>query len=252
MDWKTLRAAFPRTIPVLTGYLFLGAAYGVLMASAGYPAALAVGMSAAVYAGSMQFAAVPLLAGADPLGAFALTLLVNARHIFYGVAMLGKYRGAGSWRPYLIFALTDETFAVNSAGQVPPGLDAGRFYGAVSLLNQSYWVLATALGCALGAAARFDTRGISFVMTALFVSIFTGQWLDSPEHRPALAGLGAAAVCLALFGPDGFMLPAMGLIVALLLAMRPWLEGSGGAEKPAAGPLPAGNQPDDPGEEACP
>lgn len=234
MDGKTLRAAFPHTVPVLTGYLFLGMAYGVLMASAGYPPALAVGMSAAVYAGSMQFAAVPLLAGADPLGAFALALLVNARHLFYGIAMMAPYRAAGRWRPYLIFSLTDETFAVNSAAKVPDGVDAGAFYAAVSLLDQAYWVAATALGCALGAAASFDTQGVSFVMTALFASIFTGQWLDSPEHRPALAGLGAAAVCLALFGPDGFMLPAMALTVALLLALRPRLEGRAAGKGAAA------------------
>lgn len=224
MDKNTLRAAFPHTIPVLTGYLFLGVAYGILMASSGYPAWLAVLMSVAVYAGSMQFAAVPLLAVPDPLGALLLALLVNARHVFYGISMMNQYRDAGRCRPYLIFALTDETFSVNVSAKVPAGMEPARFYTAVSALDQFYWVAATALGCALGAAASFDTKGISFVMTALFTAIFTGQWLDAKEHRPALVGVGASAACLVLFGPSGFILPAMAAIVGILLLLRPTLE----------------------------
>ena len=224
MDKNTLRAAFPHTIPVLTGYLFLGVAYGILMASSGYPAWLAVLMSVAVYAGSMQFAAVPLLAVPDPLGALLLALLVNARHVFYGISMMNQYRDAGRCRPYLIFALTDETFSVNVSAKVPAGMEPARFYTAVSALDQFYWVTATALGCALGAAASFDTKGISFVMTALFTAIFTGQWLDAKEHRPALVGVGASAACLVLFGPSGFILPAMAGIVGILLLLRPALE----------------------------
>lgn len=224
MDLKTLRAAFPHTVPVLTGYLFLGVAYGILMASSGYPAWLAVLMSVAVYAGSMQFAAVPLLAVPDPLGALLLALLVNARHVFYGISMMTRYRAAGRYRPYLIFALTDETFSVNVSVRVPAGMEPARFYTAVSALDQFYWVAATALGCALGAAASFDTKGVSFVMTALFTAIFTGQWLDAKEHRPALVGVGASAACLVLFGPAGFILPAMAAIVGLLLLLRPAIE----------------------------
>lgn len=191
----------PAHDPRFDGVFILGVAYGILMASSGYPAWLAVLMSVAVYAGSMQFAAVPLLAVPDPLGALLLALLVNARHVFYGISMMDQYRDAGRCRPYLIFALTDETFSVNVSAKVPAGMEPARFYTAVSALDQFYWVAATALGCALGAAASFDTKGISFVMTALFTAIFTGQWLDAKEHRPALVGVGASAACLVCSGP---------------------------------------------------
>lgn len=225
MRLRALRAAFPHTIPVLTGYLFLGMAYGLLMHSAGFPVWYAPFISLVVYAGSMQYAAVPLLGGPfDPLGALALALMVNARHLFYGVPMLEAYRAAGRKWPYLAFALTDETFSVNVSARPPEGVDRGWFFFWTSLLNQSYWVAASLLGGVLGGLLAFDTRGIEFVMTALFVTIFTGQWMDGPEHRPALAGLGASALCLFVFGAQRFILPAMALILALLLAMRGPLE----------------------------
>ena len=215
------KAAFPHTIPVLTGYLFLGFAYGLLMRSAGFSALVSVAMSLFVYAGSMQYAAVPLLCGAfHPLSALMLTLMVNARHIFYGVSMLGRYRACGKKEPYLIFALTDETFSVNISAQIPHGINASDFYLCVSLMNQAYWVLATLLGSLLGGALTLNTKGIEFVMTALFVTIFTGQWMENREHRPALVGLGASAACLLLFGASRFILPAMVCIIAALLLLR--------------------------------
>ncbi len=218
---RELKAAFPYTVPVLTGYLFLGMAYGILMHSAGYPLWYAPMMSLLVYAGSMQYAAVPLLgAPFDPLGALMLTLMVNARHLFYGVSMLKPYRAAGRKWPYLVFAMSDETFSINVSAQPPEGVDRGWLFFWVSLLDQSYWVAACAFGGAVGEALTFDTRGIEFVMTALFVTVFAGQWQAEREHRPALAGLGASLACLALFGADAFILPAMLLIIGLLLALR--------------------------------
>lgn len=223
MDAKTLRAAFPHTIPVLTGYLFLGFAYGLLMHGAGYPAWLAILCSLVVYAGAAQYAAVPLLGMFDPAGTFLLTLMLNARHVFYGLSMLEKYRDAGREKPYLIFSLTDETYSILLSVHPPKGVDARRFRLAVSGLDQFYWVGATALGALLGAAMPFDTTGVDFVMTALFVTLFTEQWLQTKQHRPALFGLGSSLVCLWLFGTS-FIVPAMALITVLLLAQRNHLE----------------------------
>ena len=217
MKRKALRAAFPHTLPVLTGYAFLGLAYGILMQSAGFPFWYPALISLVVYAGSMQYAAVPLLGAAfDPAGAFFLTLMVNARHLFYGVSMLEPYRAAGKKTPYLVFAMSDETFSVN--------VSAGWFMFWVSLLDQFYWVAASALGGLLGRVLTVSTKGIEFVMTALFVTIFTGQWMEDREHRPALVGLGASVLCL---GAGNFILPAMALIVLLLLVMRPALDKKG-------------------------
>lgn len=232
MQKKALRAAFPHTIPVLTGYLFLGFAYGLLMRSAGFPVWVGTAMSAIVYAGSMQYAAVTLLgAPFAPFSALVLTLLVNARHVFYGVSMLSRYRGLGRREPYLIFALTDETFSINVSAQIPDGVREKDFYFWVSLLDQCYWVGATVLGGLFGEMLTMNTKGIEFVMTALFVVIFTGQWLDGKEHRPALIGLGASAVCLALCGPSTFILPAMASIIVLLLALKKPLSAAEQASK---------------------
>ena len=228
MKRKALRAAFPHTLPVLTGYAFLGLAYGILMQSAGFPFWYPALISLVVYAGSMQYAAVPLLGAAfDPAGAFFLTLMVNARHLFYGVSMLEPYRAAGKKTPYLVFAMSDETFSVNVSACPPEGGDRGWFMFWVSLLDQFYWVAASALGGLLGRVLTVSTKGIEFVMTALFVTIFTGQWMEDREHRPALVGLGASVLCLALFGAGNFILPAMALIVLLLLVMRPALDKKG-------------------------
>ncbi len=232
MKEKLWRAAFAQTLPVLAGYLFLGFAYGVLMRRAGFSTLWAVGLSLFIYAGSMQYAAVPVLTGAfDPIGAFLLSIMVNARHMFYGISMLEKYRRAGKWAPYLIFSLTDETFSVNVAAKVPPGVDETAFYAATSALDHAYWVGATLLGAVLGGVLTLEVKGIEFVMTALFVTIFTDQWLAAKRHGPALLGLGGAAVCLAVFGAANFMLPAMALITGALLI---WRSVAGGAKGAAA------------------
>lgn len=205
-----LRAAFPITVPVLAGYLFLGIAFGVLMSSKGYGPLWSLGVSLFVYAGSMQFVAAGMLAaGFDPLGTVLMTLMVNARHFFYGISMLDKFHGTGKYKPYLIFALSDETFSILSATEVPAGCDKGRFYFFIALLNQLYWVVGSALGGVFGSLIPFDTTGIDFVLTALFVVLFIGQWNQTHNHRPMLMGVGCAAACLVVFGADQFMIPAM-------------------------------------------
>lgn len=223
---NALRAAFPHTIPIMTGFLVLGAAYGVLMSTAGYSVWWSVLMSAVVFAGSMQFASVSLLtAPFDPIGAFFLALMVNARHLFYGISLLEKYRDMGAKKPFLIFGLCDETFSVVCSTDPPEGVDKGWFYFFVTLLDYLYWVAGSAIGGLLGAALPFDTKGIEFAMTALFVVIFLNQWEEQKGHLPALVGMGAAVLCLLLFGSGNFILPAMALILVLLTLLRPRIAG---------------------------
>lgn len=213
-----LRAAFPATIPVLTGYLCLGLAYGLLMAANGYGPLWATLMSAIGFGGSMQYVAITLLVTAfDPLQAFLLAVMVNARHMFYGLAMLDKYRGMGKLRPFVIYVLSDETFSLVSTLEPPAGVERRDLYFWISLLDYAYWVAATALGGLLGSLITFDTTGMDFALTALFVVLFLEQW-KKRENRPAgVIGLGCAAVSLAVFGADNLVIPAMVLILAVLL-----------------------------------
>ena len=228
MKKKAFRAALPYSLPICIGFLFIAMSYGFLMRSRGFSVFYPMAMSAFIFAGSMEFVAVELLLSAyAPLHAFLLTLMVNARHLFYGISMLEKYKGMGWKKPYLIFGMCDETFSINCTVTPPEGVDRGWFMFWVSLLDQFYWVAASALGGLLGRVLTVSTKGIEFVMTALFVTIFTGQWMEDREHRPALVGLGASVLCLALFGAGNFILPAMALIVLLLLVMRPALDKKG-------------------------
>ncbi len=225
---KTFRVALTATLPVMAGYLVLGMAFGLLMTNKGFAAGWAVLMSVFVYAGSMQFVGAGLLAGGASLASAALmTLLVNARHLCYGLSMLRPYRDAGAMKPYLIFALTDETYSLVCSPSLPPEVDSRWYYFWVSLLDQCYWVAGTAAGCFLGSALPFDTTGVDFAMTALFLVIFLEQWEKAKSHLPALLGLGAAGVCLLVFGPSSFLIPAMVCIVAGLLALRPLLTKGG-------------------------
>ncbi|MDD3230140.1 MAG: AzlC family ABC transporter permease [Oscillospiraceae bacterium] len=219
-----LKAAFPHTVPVLTGYLFLGIAYGILMSSKGVGVGWTFLMSAAVYAGSMQYVAATLFTAAfQPLQAFFLTLLVNARHLFYGISMLEKYRGTGWRKFYLIFGLTDETFSINCSAGPPAGVERKRFFFWVTLLDHFYWAGGSLLGAVAGSLLDFNIQGLDFVLTALFVVIFTGQWRQRGGRLPALAGLGCSVLCLAVFGGDRFLLPAMALILLALTLLRPAL-----------------------------
>lgn len=213
------RTAFLDTVPVMTGYLFLGFGFGILALQSGLSLWWAMAMSVFIYAGSMQFVAVTLLSGGTGLLTAALTTLaVNARHLFYGISMIDRYKGTGRKKPYLIFSLTDETYSLVSQGQ--PRQDGGRYYLLVSLLDQCYWVLGTLLGAAVGQLLPINYEGIDFVLTALFVTIFVEQWLSTKNHLPALIGLGASVLCLILFGSSSFLIPSMGLIALLLLLTR--------------------------------
>ena len=221
MRWKAAWAAFPVTLPVMAGYLVLGLGFGVLMSARGFGPVYALLMSVCIYAGSMQYVAVELLTGgAGLLSAALMALLINARHLFYGVSMLPHYRGAGRLKPYLMFSLTDETYSLLCRGDVPAGVERHPFYFFVSLFNQGYWVLGTLLGAVAGRVLPFDFAGIEFSMTALFLVIFTEQWLTARDRRPAALGVLCSVVSLLLFGSDGFILPAMGLILLCLAAFE--------------------------------
>lgn len=216
-----VRAAFPHTVPVLTGFLVLGTAYGVVMQTKGYGGVWPVIMSAVAFCGSMQFAAIPLLGAAfDPVQAFALSFMVNARQLFYGIAMLDKYRGLGKARPFLIYTLCDETFSIASGTAPPCGVPRRDFYLAISALDYSYWVLGTLCGALLGRAVSFNTAGLDFVLTALFAVLFTEQCSTRAGLRSGLAGIGCTAAALAAFGADRMVLPAMALLLLVLLAGR--------------------------------
>ena len=217
-----LRSAFPHTIPVLTGFLVLGMAYGMLMQTKGYGVLCAVLMSAIAFCGSMQFVAITLLTAAfDPVQAFFLSLLVNARHMFYGISMLQKYKGLGKIRAFLIYTLCDETFSIASSVEPPEGVSRKHFYVSISLLDYLYWITGTAIGGALGGVlTSFDTRGLDFVLTALFVVLFIEQMKKKENRASGLIGMACAAICLLVFGASNFIIPAMALICACLLLGR--------------------------------
>lgn len=221
-----LMAALPHTIPVFTGYIVLGAAYGILMDSKGFSLLWILIASVFVYAGSMQFVSVALLAvGFDPLGAFLMTLAVNARHLFYGISMLDHYRGVGRMKPYLIFSLTDETFSLLCSAEIPEGVERKWFYFFVSLLDQMYWIIGSLLGGILGSMLSFNTKGIDFVLTALFVVILINQWQSAKNHLPAIIGIVSAILCRFFFGPSNFIIPSMIMILCLVTVLKNPMEG---------------------------
>ena len=213
-----LRAAFPKTIPLLAGFLFLGMTYGIYARVSGLPLWFPILMSVVVFAGSMEFVAVGLLLGAfHPLLALGMTLMINARHLFYGLSMLDKYRETGWRKFYLIFGMCDESFSINCSTEVPDGIDRNRFMFFVTLLNHSYWIAGATLGALLGSLVNFNTEGIDFVMTAMFVVIFLEGWLKEKSHVSSLLGLGVTLLCRILFGVDVFLLVAMPVILVVLL-----------------------------------
>jgi 4-azaleucine resistance transporter AzlC len=223
MNHKTaaLKAAFPYTIPVLTGYLVLGAAYGILMNSKGFSLFWIIIASVFVYAGSMQFVSVALLAtGFDPLGAFLMTIAVNARHLFYGISMLQQYRGTGRIKPYLIFSLTDESFSILCSAKTPEGVEDKWFYLFVSLLDHLYWITGSIIGGILGSLIHINTKGIDFVLTALFIVILINQWQSTTKHLPALLGIGSAILCRLIFGSADFIIPSMICILLFVTFLR--------------------------------
>lgn len=217
---NTIKSAFIDTIPVLTGYLVLGFGFGIILKSAGYGILLAFIMSLFIYAGSMQYVAVGLLASGASLITVALTtLMVNARHLFYGISMLEKYKGIGKRKPYLIFALTDETYSLlcEDNPKIVPEQRA-NYYFFVSVFNQSYWIAGCVAGAVVGTLVEFNSEGIDFVLAALFLTIFLEQWLTSKKHIPAIIGVAASVICLLIFGSEKFLIPTM-LIIALTLCL---------------------------------
>ncbi len=218
---KALKAAFPNTIPVFTGFIFLGIAYGILMNSKGYGVGWTVMMSTLAFAGSAQYVAITFLTSVfDPINALILTLMVNARHLFYGLSLLDKYRDTGKIKPYLIFGLCDETFSIIYSTSPPRGVNKNWFMFFITLLNHSYWVLGSAIGALLGTMVSFNTKGLDFVLTALFVVIFIGQWRTQKRHEPAIVGVVCSVICLKVFGPGNFIIPSMISILTVLTLLR--------------------------------
>lgn len=213
------KAAFPHTLPVLTGYLFIGIAFGVMFADKGYNFIWAGVMSLLVYAGSGQYLAVNFFdSSVSLLQVIFLTFMVNIRHIFYGLSLLDKFKVSGKKKPYMIFSLTDETYSLYFLTKTPENVDEGKFLFAIATLDQSYWVIGSIIGGIAGTLIPFDSTGIDFAMTALFIVIFVEQWLQKKNRFPALVGVVASVICLLIFGKDGFILPSMIIIMIVLLA----------------------------------
>ncbi len=240
---KVIKRALRDTIPIFAGYIVLGIGFGVLLASRGFGTHWALLMSCTMYAGSMQYVAVGLLADAVTVGyAVMMTLLVNARHIFYGVSLIEKYNDTGIFRPYLIFALTDETYSLVSTTELPKGYDSKHYYFFVSLFDHLYWIAGCCIGCFLGNSIEFNSAGIEYAMTALFVCIFTDQWLSSGKkiltgrHISAIVGVVSTVSCLVIcniIGTEYFLIPSMIVILVALISLRPILdrkEGESNAE----------------------
>ena len=217
----TARKAFLKSLPVMGGYLVLGMGFGILARGAGYGTLWVLAMSLLIYAGSMQYVGIGLLqGGASVLITAITTVMVNARHLFYSISMIGRYRETGKYKPYLIFALTDETYSLLCDGKAPEGTDPDLYCFLVSLYNHSYWVAGSLAGALLGGILPFSTAGIEFSMTALFIASFTEQWITAKDHLPALVGLLGTLACLLVFGPEGFLIPAMLLITLVLMLAR--------------------------------
>ena len=227
MKRKTFAAAFPHTVPVLMGYLSIGTVFGWMLSAIGYNPLWSVAMSATIYAGSGQYLGVSLLEHASPLADVAfLTLVLNFRHLVYGLSLLEKFRGMGLRKLYVMFALTDETYALLSGVEVPEGVDEKGFYFTIALLDQLYWIAGSLIGAVAGSLITINTEGIDFAMTALFIVIAIDQWRGARSHYPALLGAVGTLVCLLLFGPENgrFLIPSLGILVAGLLFARPALE----------------------------
>lgn len=224
-----LFAAFPFTVPILAGFLFLGMSYGMLMASRGFSFLYPCLMALTIFGGSLEFVAATMLMGSfAPLQTFVAALIIQARHLFYGISMLEKYKGMGLKKIYLIFGMCDESFSINYSAEIPKNVDKGLFMFFVTLLNQSYWVLGATVGGLIGSFVTFELKGLDFVMTALFVVIFLEQWLKEKKHYTALIGLFSSVLCLTVFGSEDFLIPTMICIIGLLTVFKKPIEKAGG------------------------
>lgn len=222
---KLIKEVIVKTLPVMSGYMILGFGFGVIAEKNGYGILWVLAMSLFIFAGSMQYVTVSLLtSGVSLLTAALTTLMVNARHLFYGISMIEPYRNAGKLKPYMIFGLTDETYSLVCSGQAPDGLNYHKFCFFVSLFNQSYWVMGSVLGAVAGSAMPYDFAGVDFAMTALFLTVFVDQWKHTRNHISAVVGVASSIVCLLLFGSDQFLIPSMLCISVLLISGRNYLE----------------------------
>ncbi|MBD5151517.1 MAG: branched-chain amino acid transporter AzlC [Oscillibacter sp.] len=225
---KPLKAAFPHTIPIFAGFWFLGLAYGIYMNVSGFSFVYPMLMSLTIFGGSLEFVAVTmLLAPFAPVQTFIMTLLIQARHLFYGISMLDKFKDMGWKRFYLIFGMCDETFSINYTANIPEDMDKGWFMFFVTLLNHMYWFTGATIGGLVGSLLTFNTDGLDFVMTAMFVVIFLEQFRKEKKPYTAVIGLGSALVCLIIFGADNFMIPTMICILALLTVLKKPMEKGG-------------------------
>lgn len=218
--------AFPYTIPVLTGYLFIGGAFGVMFADQGYNILWAILMSVVVYAGSGQYLAVNFFVpGFSLVQAAFLTIMVNIRHVFYGLSLVERYNRFGKKRWYMIFGMTDETYSLICTTNVPEGVDEEKFLFSITMLDQLYWILGTIIGSFLATAIGFSSEGVEFAMTALFIVMFIELWYRRTNRPAELIGLAVSFVCLLIFGANNFVLPTMILIIAILMLYRKRMEG---------------------------
>ena len=214
-------AAFPNTIPIFAGFLFLGIAYGIYMNQSGFKFYYPMFMSFIIFAGSVEFATVSWLLGSfDPVNIFFLTLMINARHLFYGLSMIEKYNIPGWKKLYLIYGMCEESFSINATLDVPKDIDKGLFMFFVTMLNQIYWVAGATIGGIFGSFISFDTKGIEFVMTALFVVIFLENWLKEKDHNASVIGLFISFICLMIFKGTNFIIPSMIIILSILTLLR--------------------------------
>lgn len=221
----TLKYAFKRSLPVMAGYLVLGMGFGILLETKGYGVGWAFFMSLFIYAGSMQYVTIDLMAGgATVISAALMTLMVNARHLFYGVSMIERYRNTSPYKPYLIFGLTDETYSLVCSGDVPDGVDEKKYFFLLTLMNQCYWITGSVVGSLIGSLITFNTAGIEFSMTALFLVVFVDQWRSVKNHTSSLVGVGISVICLLIFGADRFLIPTMIAITVILTFLRKKLD----------------------------
>ena len=225
MKLKAFKAAFPYTIPIFAGFWFIGLTYGIYMNASGFSFVYPMLMSFFIFGGSLEFvAAEMLLSPFAPLQVFLMALLIQARHLFYGISMLDKFKGTG-WKKFsLIYGMCDESFSINYSAKIPEDVDKGWFMLFVTWLNRFYWVSGATIGGLVGSLLKFDTSGIGFVMTAMFVVIFLDQWLKEKSHASSLIGIGVSVLCLVIFGPHSFMLPTMAAIILILTATRKKLD----------------------------
>lgn len=222
---RTFLPAFKASLPVMAGYLVLGTGFGIIMQRNGYGWWWCALMSLTIYGGSMQYVATSLLSsGATLISTAIISIMVNIRHLFYGIAMVEKYKNTGLKKPYLMFSLTDETFSLLCSSNLPSSINKHRYYFFVSILNQSYWIIGGILGNVIGSSFSFNSKGVEFSMTALFVVIFVEQWEKQKQHLPALTGIIITAICLAVFGSDGFIIPTMLLITVFLFAEKRFIK----------------------------